>query len=126
MKTILLLLLPINFLFTTDVDCTSIKTGKFKLSNDPSGTTMITRTVDEQIEENKDLGLKIRYKVKWIDDCTYQLFEAKIRQGDKSFIGQKSDTLTVNITEVNTSYYKVMTTSNFSDLSVEAKLEILK
>ncbi len=108
-----------------ELDCSSVKTGKFKLDSQKSGTTIITRTSTEQIEVNKDLNVKVRYKVKWIDDCTYQLFQAKIHQGNKYFEGNKGDTLPIRIIEINQDYYKVNSTSNFSDLSVEAQLEIM-
>lgn len=107
-------------------DCSNIKTGKFKLIDQESGITIITRTANEQIEINENLNVKIRYKVNWINECTYQLFDAKVYKGDDYFQGQKSDTMTVSITEVNTDYYKVLTTSNFSDLSMEAKIEFIK
>ncbi|MGZ5244627.1 MAG: hypothetical protein ACXWEY_04875 [Bacteroidia bacterium] len=41
------------------------------------GTTIITRTTNKQIEENKKLGTKRSFDVVWVDDCTYELRNKK-------------------------------------------------
>jgi len=55
------------------LDCSSVKTGKFKLPDEIVGETIIERSDKFQIEENKKYGFKLKLKVTWINDCTYQL-----------------------------------------------------
>ncbi|PCH66517.1 MAG: hypothetical protein COC01_07815 [Bacteroidetes bacterium] len=126
MKTTLFVLLISSCSINISTKCSDLKTGKFKLVSEESGTTIITRTAKEQVEINKDFNVKVRYKVKWLNACTYQLFDAKIYEGDDYFEGKKTDTLTVKITEISNDFYKISTTSNFSDLSLEVKLAIIK
>ena len=54
-------------------DCSEIKTGKFKSYDEYTGETIIERTENYQIEENKKHERKIKLEVNWIDECTYQL-----------------------------------------------------
>ncbi len=56
-----------------NLDCSSVKTGKFKSSDEIVGETIIERTDQFQIEENKKHAYKLKLKVTWINDCTYQL-----------------------------------------------------
>jgi tetratricopeptide (TPR) repeat protein len=55
------------------IDCTNLKTGKFEIYDEQSGLTKIERTEKFQIEENTKIGYKLKLKVTWINNCTYQL-----------------------------------------------------
>jgi len=106
--------------------CEDVKTGKFELTMENAGTTIITRTETEQLEVNEFLGARVNYKVLCKDNCTYQLFDGKVYKGDSYYGGNPTDTLTVRIVDVKKKSYKVITTSNFSDFKLESELTIIK
>ncbi|MDC9722948.1 MAG: hypothetical protein PSN34_09290 [Urechidicola sp.] len=58
---------------TKNIDCASIKIGKFKIEDEISGLTEIERYSNFQIEENKKYGYKLKLQITWLDNCTYQL-----------------------------------------------------
>ncbi|MFK5855579.1 MAG: hypothetical protein QM503_05565 [Bacteroidota bacterium] len=124
MKSIFIILFILINISHTGIDCGQVKTGSFKLVSEESGTTIIIRTTDEQIETNEYLNVRVKYNIHWLDECTYQLFDAEILSGDTSFKGSQTDTLTVKITEVTNSYYTAQLSSNFADFISEAKIEI--
>lgn len=55
------------------VDCSGIKTGKYRMIDEESGETIIERTEKFQIEENTKFGYKLKLEISWIDECTYKL-----------------------------------------------------
>ncbi|UZR95273.1 hypothetical protein [Chondrinema litorale] len=125
MKLFVLFLLISLFNLQTEPVCTDIKTGTFKISNQETGTHIITRTKNKQVEEHLERNVKVRYKVNWLDNCTYQLYDRKVLKGDK-YGDSKNDTLTVNITNITTEFYEVFISSNFSDFTVKARLDIVE
>ena len=126
MKKILIILFFTSYNFIVSPNCSDLKTGKFKVKSEENGTVFITRTQNKQIEENEDYRVKIRYKVKWIDDCTYQLYDAKILKGDNNVKRNRTDTLTVNINNVKAGSYQAFITSNYSDISISTEIEIVE
>ena len=54
-------------------DYSIFETGTFHQNDDEAGLTIIERTESYQIEENKELGIKIKLKVEWIDESIYKL-----------------------------------------------------
>jgi hypothetical protein len=123
---ILLLLYFFSFSIPEEAStCSDLRTGKFVLVSEKLGTTIITRTNNRQEEINQDYNVKVRYKVKWINECTYQLFEGRYFSGRDFFEGEETDTMTVEITEISKEFYKVLTSSNLGDNSIEARLKII-
>ncbi len=89
-------------------------------------TTIIERTGDFQYERIKELGLEIKYKVEWIDECTYKLVWVKtIRDGNS--IGYPTNQIITNtITKVTHDYYMISSISNLSKENFEGRVEIVK
>ena len=106
-------------------DCKSLRTGRFKLIF-LNGITIIERRLDEQTETDIKRDIKVVYKIRWVNDCIYQLFNSKVYKGGQIYKMKENDTMTVSIVEVNKKNYTVVTTSNFSDLKDEENLQILK
>ncbi|WP_196886418.1 hypothetical protein [Aureivirga sp. CE67] len=65
-------------------DCEAFKSGKFKINDKTSGVTEITREGSKQIEHNLDSGVKVEYKIEWIDHCNYKLSFVKILDNPKN------------------------------------------
>ena len=121
----LLTILSLNSFGQTKLDCDKVKTGKFKLSNEISGTTIIKRTKNYQIETNEKYDYKATFKIVWIDSCTYELSERKFSKGPDILKGNSGDIIQVKILWIKDNIMKVRSTSNFSDLSHEVEIEIL-
>lgn len=103
-----LIALSFCFLGFGQMDCESYRTGKFIVKSAEYGDTKITRTKDYQIEEaiNHVNGkkIKIKDKIVWINDCTYQLFPYKLKDSSKLIT---DNVLTFKIVETGKDYYLV-------------------
>lgn len=107
-----------------DLDCSEIRTGKFRIQDENSGITIITRTDKFQIEENEKLGYKWKLSVTWINDCTYQLKPVE----DLLDPGAELPTMivTCEIREVTPNYYQQLSSSDFDSFTMSTKVEILE
>lgn len=123
--TILLLFISLNFLGQGSLDCSSVKTGKFILYDDTVGPTVIKRSKKYQVEKNKTLGVKVKYVIVWLSECTYELREIKSYKGPPEYRGSDTDVLTTEILWIKEGKMKVGTSSNFSDMELEVEIEIL-
>ena len=61
-------------------DCDDVKTGEFRIENE-YGITIIKRTLDKQLEIGKRDSSEIIMDVVWLNDCTFQLRNAKLLKG---------------------------------------------
>lgn len=91
--------------------CKSVQLGKFKIHNEKTGVTFISRTDNYQIEENKTLDIKMMFTIVWIDDCTYELRPYKLLSGNPRFF-IKDIIITTVITEVKKHGYKAVCSNN--------------
>lgn len=107
-------------------NCKSLHEGVFKLLSDQTGVTVITRNKNIQTEINEKLATTIVYNVTWIDDCTYELRLKKQLSGDTQLAGKKDDVLTVKILKVKDKSYTARTSANFTTLTLEREIQIVK
>lgn len=105
--------------------CTSVRTGTFAINSEGAGTTLIRRTESQQIETNVALDMEVVFDVSWVDSCTYLLHSAEVIRGGEYMHGNPTDTIIVEILEVDASSYKVLTSSNFAKMSIEAEISIV-
>lgn len=68
-----------------------------------------------QWDHDRDTGLKVRYRVLWRKDCTFLLFDRKVRSGVPDRVWAESDTITVHITDTWQEGFRYEQSSNFSD-----------
>ena len=108
------------------INCKLIHEGLFKLNTEYSGTTIIKRIRNIQIEENLILGFKMSYYVTWINDCTYELRPKKLIKGNVKFAGNLDDVFTVQIISLKTKSYVSKTSTNFSNEVLEREILILE
>ena len=59
-------------------------------------TTQVERTATEQYEQTSGMGV-VRLRVRWLDDCTYQLFDRELIDGTEAFPTSQADTVTIHI-----------------------------
>lgn len=64
------------------LNCKDLKEGVFKLEDHEGNVYTIIRVGNKQIEEEQDTGTIHEYKLKWIDDCNYILYDRKIVKGE--------------------------------------------
>lgn len=103
------------------IDCSAVKTGKFKSYDEVVGETIIERTDKYQIEENTKHSYKLKLEVKWIDDCTYQLkpIEDLLNPENKEL---PTMILTCAITEITESGYIQLSSSNIDPRRMKTEL----
>ena len=107
-----------------NLDCSTIRTGKFRIEDEASGVTLITRTEDFQIEENEERNFKLKMTVTWLDECTYQLKPVEDLANPEAEL--PSLVLTCHVTEVADGYYQQVSESDIDDLKLARKVEILE
>lgn len=85
--------------------CAYYKTGKFILFDQKAGIhTRIDRTESEQVETDLKTGLFLRFKIRWISECEYELLFVEGNSDQSSFF--KNRILTVRITDVYADGFK--------------------
>jgi hypothetical protein len=84
-------------------DCAVFKTGKFTYKDDSSRTVIVTRTNKRQVEVTKELGITTKLKVKWVDDCSYEL--KQLWSSDKAKRKHPGGPTVVIITKTNSDGY---------------------
>lgn len=104
-----------------DLNCSSIKTGRFKIEDERVGNTFIERTKKFQIEENPKTGYKIKLKVTWIDECTYQLKPLEYLQNPNNE-DLPTMILTCTITELTENGYVQISSSDTDAFRVKREL----
>ena len=68
------------------------------ISGKPRGIRTLRRGHTHK-ERHKAAGLKLVYQVRWLDDCTFQLFDRKVTHGKADPATSPTDTLTIHITD---------------------------
>lgn len=68
-----ILIYCISFAQNTQPDCKSFRTGDYLYTDSSTNTWELKRTKNHQTERNKRNGEVIKFKIRWISDCEYQL-----------------------------------------------------
>ena len=106
-------------------NCQDLKTGKFKIVNkELEITSFITRTADTQIEDVPSIGWKIKFKVIWIDSCTYQLKYLETLKNERNLEYPVEGIVTAQIVSIKGNSHFIKTTDNLT--SQEALMEVLE
>lgn len=108
-----------------DLDCSLVKTGKFKIVDKQSGETIIERTENFQIEENKKYGYKLKLEVTWLNGCTYKLKPVMDLLNPKNKELPKM-ILTSTIVEITEDGYIQVSNSDVNPSQVKAKVTKIK
>ena len=119
--TSLLLLSSLSF-YSQNEDCLDFHNGKFLLKDELTGDTYITRKDGIQTEVNKSLDFSARFKIVWVNDCTYTLELIEIIS-DPTGPNLPPDTVLRNvITETNGNKAKIRTTIDGIDFTMDFEL----
>jgi len=106
--------------------CEDLKEGKYMLVSEETGTTIIERKVNEQIEINESLGVHVKYDLKWKDNCTYLLYNDQFLDDNYWIPSDTKDTLIVEITDIMADSYIVKASMGSTDLVIESELLIIE
>ncbi len=112
---LLLLLVTVfgNKAFGQTPDCFKFRDGKFKISDAKAGGIfIIDRKGGYQVENNEGLKMTLKFKVTWLDDCTYTLKLETILRNENNVPLPTDMILTVKITETTKNSYLQESTSN--------------
>lgn len=105
------------------IDCSTIKTGNFRIDDKEIGTTLITRTDNFQIEENENLNYKLKLSITWLDECTYELKPVEDLINPNAEL--PTMIVTCHVTEINGNSYQQVSSSNESSIKISKEVEIL-
>lgn len=105
----------------TVTDCTSVKVGKFSNYDEETGETIIERTEEFQVEENIKLDVKMKFKVTWINECTYELKAIENLKDPKSK-DLPNMIVTCRITEVTKDGYHQVSSTDINSFVYESEL----
>lgn len=108
--------------FAQTNECKKFRNGKFKIVDEEVGNSIIIRKGSKQIEYGEDSQVKLEFKVKWIDDCTYTLELKKVLENPYNIELPVGMILTVEIIETKENSYLQRSTSNLFDMVVEGEL----
>lgn len=99
---------------TAATTCQDFRTGTFKLNHKLFGmTTTIIRNDSMHIEETNlgETSFKFTYKIKWLNDCMYELTPSPSIQNDVDMSDERA-VIKMNKIEKNTIFYKVYRNGN--------------
>jgi hypothetical protein len=126
----IIFLLFIAFTLSTNAQsskCNAARVGIFELdSGSEYGVTRIERDKRTQIETNEHMGFKATYDVVWIDPCHYELRNMKVIKGDSMHEAKPTDTVKVEILNVEGAKIFLRLSSNFSTFVTDCEMEKIK
>jgi len=97
-------------------ECYRFKEGKFKIvDTNAGGITIIDRRGNYQVENNEGMKATLKFKVTWIDDCTYTLKLDTILRNENKIAFPKDMILKVKIIVTAKNYYTQESSSNRYD-----------
>lgn len=97
-------------------ECYRFKEGKFKIVDaNAGGITVIDRRGNYQVENNEGMKITLKFKVTWLDGCTYTLKLDTILRNDNKIALPKDMILKVKILATSTNSYTQESSSNLYD-----------
>ena len=63
------------------LDCDKFRTGKFEVQSKYVGKILIERDVNFQTETIVNSGNVVQYRIKWLSDCSFIMFDHKLIKG---------------------------------------------
>ncbi len=98
----------------TPMNCDVYRTGTFQEEIEPGIFTTYERTTGRQVERTPHYGIVSESNIRWIGPCTYQIFDRVIREGETPRPNRPTDTITVQITQLDSAHFDYVATASFS------------
>lgn len=100
----------------TSPSCKDFHNGSFKLYDENVGNYYIKRQGSVQIEYAEKIKLRLETKIKWVDDCTFELRLNKVLENPNNIEMGPPLRLTSKIIEIKEKSYVVQTVAEGHDL----------
>ena len=110
---------------STSLDCSKFRDGKFKIIDDEAGNSIIERKGSKQMEFGEGSGLKLEFKVNWVNACTYTLELKKVLENPDKLQFPEGMILTVEMIEIKENSYVQRSTANMFDMVVVSEMHKL-
>lgn len=107
-------------------DCKRFKNGNFKQTDSTGEVWMIERKGSRQTEYSDFYKMKLRFKVKWKDECTYTLKLKKILENPDNQPFPKGLVVTVHMSEVKEKSYSQTATSSLTNKTLKSQVTVIK
>ena len=120
----LILMIPLLFI-NSSIKCKGIKKGVFISIDKNFGKTIIQRNDTIQLEGNKKLGTLFLQKIRWIDECSYIIYETKTLKDDAN-LEMSNDTFRVTFKESKNNIYDVSVFVESMNFTHESKIEKIR
>lgn len=107
-----IILISLIFVSCSSLECDKFKTGKFEYQSKYVGKILIERDTHYQTETVVDSGMVARCRIKWLNDCSFIMFDRKLLKGkeiikDVKFVEEiNRDTIYNEIIEIKGNEYK--------------------
>jgi hypothetical protein len=99
--------------FGQSLDCAKFRNGRFKITDaNAGGVFVLDRRGDYQVENNQSLKQTLKFKVTWLDDCTYTLKLDKVLRNENNLPIPGNMIVTVKITSTTANSYTQESSSN--------------
>ena len=126
MKTLLILFTFLFCMPSNKLDCSDLKEGKFKTTNDDGSVTVITRKGTKQVENFRNGERISEFDVSWTNDCEYLIYNRKVTKGNDPWPEMNSDTLRIKIIEIRDGYYLTESEMLSKGWKMNQKIQIMK
>jgi hypothetical protein len=104
-------------------ECYRFKEGKFKIVDaNAGGITVIDRRGNYQVENNEGMKATLKFKVTWLDDCTYTLKLDTILRNDNKIAFPTDMVLKVKILSTTKNSYTQESSSNLYDMVYKSEV----
>jgi hypothetical protein len=103
--------------------CWDFRNGTFIIVDAESGNSIIERKGRKQTEYGEGSRLRLTFRVKWINDCTYTLNLKKVIENPNNINLPEGLVVTVEILETKQHSYIQRSTSNLFDKVVVSELQ---
>ncbi len=84
--------------------CEGARKGTFISIDKITGKTIIQRNDSIQLEENETLGIKYLERIKWINDCSYEVYDIKVMKNEKG-LNIPSEVFIISLEQLNDSIF---------------------
>ncbi len=105
-----------------EVDCKKFKDGKFKIVDADRGDSIIERYGSRQIEYGDASKLKLEFKVKWLDDCSYTLELKRVIENPNEIPLPDNMILTIEIVKTSENSFTMVSSSNLYEMVMETEV----
>lgn len=94
--------------------CLNLKVGRFQANSEHETKITIDRYRDHEVWRFKNSKRKVRYSIKWIDECSYKMYDRRLLRGKEDFDSDlniesdmKLDTIDVHISSIDNSRHQL-------------------